>query len=192
MYDTKIFLLKIRLCGIIVTMTNITGEHAPIVIVSAVGKGNRAIGKDNDLLWHVPEDLKRFKKLTMGHPVIMGQKTFESIIDILGKPFPGRTNIVATFDKDFSYEGVKVAHSLEEAVEIAQGENPEEIHIGGGGEIYRQMLPFVDRLHITWFLDEKEGDTFFPEFEEDFEVTKEHEVQEHNGVKYQWVDYKRK
>ena len=151
-------------------MTNIEGEHAPIVIVSAVQKGNRAIGKDNGLLWHVPEDLKRFKKLTMGHPVIMGQKTFESIIEILGKPFPGRTNIVATFDKDYSFdaESVKVVHSLEEAVEVAQSENPEEIHVGGGGAIYEQMLPFVDRLHITWFFDEQDGDTFFPEFEDEF------------------------
>ena len=164
----------------------------PIVIVVGLGREDRALGYKNDLLWHVPEDLKRFKKLTMGHPVIMGQKTFESILEILGKPFPGRTNIVATFDKEFSYEGAKVAHSLEEAVEIAQSENPEEIHIGGGGEIYRQMLPFTERLHITWFFDEQDGDTFFPEFEEDFEVVEESEMQEHNGVKYQWVDYKRK
>lgn len=175
-------------------MTNITSKHAPIVIVSAVAKGNRAIGKNNGLLWHVPDDLKRFKKLTMGHPVIMGQKTFESIVEILGKPFPGRTNIVATFDKDYSFkaDNVKIAHSLEEAVEIAESENPEEIHVGGGGEIYRQMLPFVERLHITWFLDEPEADTFFPEFEGNFEITKEHEVREHAGMKYQWVDYSRK
>ncbi len=173
-------------------MLNIKDNHAPIVIVSAVQKGNRAIGKDNGLLWHVPEDLKRFKELTMGHPVIMGQKTFESIIEILGKPFPGRTNIVATFNKDYKYDGVKVAHSLEEAVEVAQSEDPEEIHIGGGCEIYRQMLPFVDRLHITWFFDDQDGDTFFPEFEDQFEITKQHPVQEHEGIKYQWVDYLRK
>jgi len=173
-------------------MLNITGTHAPIVIVSAIGKLNRAIGKDNDLLWHVPEDLKRFKKLTMGHPVIMGQKTFESILDILGKPFPGRTNIVATHDKSYNYEGAKIVHSLEEAVEIAQSENPTEIHIGGGGEIYRQMLPFVDRLHITWFFDEQDGDTFFPDFEDDFDVVKESEIQNYEGVQYQWVDYVRR
>ena len=175
-------------------MLEIKGEHAPIVIVSAVGKSNRAIGKDNGLLWHVPEDLKRFKKLTMGHPVIMGQKTFESIIEILGKPFPGRTNIVATFDKDYKFddENVKIVYSLEEAVEVAQSEDPEEIHIGGGGEIYRQMMPFVDRLNITWFFDEQDGDTFFPEFEDEFDVVKEHSVLEYDGLKYQWVDYLRK
>lgn len=173
-------------------MTNITGDHAPIVIVSAIGKINRAIGKDNGLLWHVPDDLKRFKELTMGHPVIMGQKTFESILEILGKPFPGRTNIVATFDKNYIHEGVKVVHSLEEAVAVAQSENPKEIHIGGGGEIYRQIIPFVERLHITWFFDEKEGDTFFPEFEDDFDVETELPAQEYDGMKYQWIDYKRK
>ncbi len=175
-------------------MLDIKIKHAPIVIVSAVQKGNRAIGKDNGLLWHVPEDLKRFKKLTMGHPVIMGQKTFESIIEILGKPFPGRTNIVATFDKDYEYknDNVKVVHSLEEAVEVAQSEDPEEIHVGGGGAIYKQMLPVVDRMHITWFFDDQEGDTFFPEFEDQFEITKEQEVQEHDGIQYQWVDYLRK
>ncbi len=175
-------------------MLDIRGDHASIVIVSAVQKGNLAIGKDNGLLWHVPDDLKRFKELTMGHPVIMGQKTFESIIEILGKPFSGRTNIVATFDKNYRYDAdnVKVSHSLEEAVEIAQSEDPKEIHIGGGGEIYRQMLPVVDRLHITWFFDEQDGDTFFPEFEDQFEVTKESPVHEHEGIKYQWVDYSRK
>ena len=173
-------------------MTNITGVHAPIIIVSAMQRGDRAIGKDNGLLWHVPDDLKRFKELTLGHPIIMGQKTFESIIAILGKPFPGRTNIVATFDKDYRYDDVEVAHSLEQAVALAQAENPTEIHIGGGGEIYRQMLPFVERLHITWFEDSKEGDAFFPDFEEQFEVTMEHEPREHEGVTFQWIDYRRK
>ncbi|MCA9360626.1 dihydrofolate reductase [Candidatus Nomurabacteria bacterium] len=157
-----------------------------------MGKPRRVIGKENGLLWHVPEDLKRFKRLTMGHPVIMGQKTFLSIIEILGKPFPGRTNIVATLDKDYKYKGVKVAHSLEEAIELAYSENPTEIHIGGGGEIYRQMMPLVDRLHITWFFDDKDGDAFFPEFEDNFEIVKEHPVMEHNEVKFQWVDYERK
>jgi dihydrofolate reductase len=166
-------------------------KHAPLVIVSAIGKTNRAIGKNNALLWHVPDDLQRFKQLTMGHPIIMGQKTFESILTILGKPFPGRTNIVATFDTNYRHDGATVVHSLEDAVTVAQAENPTEIHIGGGGEIYRQLLPFVERLHITWFFDEREGDTFFPEFEKDFEVVVEHPIRDYQGLKYQWVDYKR-
>jgi dihydrofolate reductase len=110
----------------------------------------------------------------------------------LGKPFPGRTNIVATSNKNYAYEGAHIAHSLEEAVAIAQLENPTEIHIGGGGEIYKQMLPHVDRLHITWYLDQKEADVFFPAFEDDFEITLEHPIKTYNDLKYQWVDYVRK
>jgi dihydrofolate reductase len=164
----------------------------PIVIVAGMAKHTRAIGMKNGLLWHVPEDMKRFKRLTLGHPVIMGRKTFESIIDILGKPLPGRTNIVITRDKNYQPDGAKVAHSLEEALAIANAESPTEIHIGGGSEIYRQSLPLVSRLHITWFFDDKEGDAFFPEFENDFEATITHPTQEHDGLSYQWIDYVRK
>jgi len=164
----------------------------PIVIVAGMSKKDRVIGKRNDLLWHVPADLKRFKQLTLGHPIIMGLKTFESIIKILGKPLPGRTNIVLTRNTDYTFEGVKVAHSLDEAVEIAESENPTEIHIGGGGEVYRQILPHVSRLHVTWYLDDKEGDTFFPQFENDFEIVEEQPIMEHDGLKFQWVDYVRR
>lgn len=167
-------------------------KKAPIVIVAGMGRSDRAIGKENSLLWHVPADMKRFRALTVGHPVIMGRKTFESILAILGKPLPGRTNIIITRDNTYSYEGTKVAHSLEEALEMAQSENPKEIHIGGGAEIYRLVLPQVERLHITWFDDNKTGDTFFPPFEDSFTITKTHEAQEHKGVRYQWVDYGRK
>lgn len=153
---------------------------------------DRAIGNNNELLWHVPADMKRFKALTLGHPIIMGRKTFESILVILGKPLPNRTNIVVTRDKTAVYEGAKVAHSLEEAIAIAESENPNEIHIGGGAELYKQALPLVERLHITWFFDAKPADTFFPAFENDFEVSVEHEAQEHNDLTYQWVDYVRK
>ena len=164
----------------------------PIVIVAGMAKNTRVIGMKNGLLWHVPEDMKRFKRLTLGHPVIMGRKTFESILAILGKPLPGRTNIVVTRDKSYQPDGAKVAHSLEEALDVANAESPTEIHIGGGSEIYRQSLPLVSRLHITWFFDDKEGDAFFPEFENDFDVTIMHPAQEHNGLSYQWVDYERK
>ncbi|MCA9354629.1 MAG: dihydrofolate reductase [Candidatus Kaiserbacteria bacterium] len=167
-------------------------QTAPIVIVSGMSKKDRAIGYQNQLLWHVPADLKRFKTLTMGHPIIMGRKTFESILEILGKPLPGRTNIVITRDTDYHYEGAKVAHSLEEAIEVAQSENPTEIHIGGGAQLYEQALPLTSRLHITWYLDEKEGDAFFPAFEDEFEIDTEHPAQEFEGVAYQWVDYVRK
>ena len=164
----------------------------PVVIVAAMGQNTRVIGNNNQLLWHVPEDLKRFKTLTLGHPIIMGRKTFESIIKILGKPLPGRTNIVVTRDPDYKYAGVKSVTSLEEAFQVAEKENPAEIHIGGGEEIYRQALPYVDRLHLTFFDDDKPGDAYFPEFAEDFIETKKYPSQEHEGLRYQWVDYKRK
>ena len=173
-------------------MQHNTQTRAPIVIVAGMQKSDRAIGKENGLLWHVPADMKRFKELTLGHPIIMGRKTFESILEILGKPLPGRTNIVITRDKKYTQEGATVVHSLSEALQVAQSEHPTEIHIGGGSEIYKQVLPLVSRLHITWFMGDKEADSFFPAFEDDFEVVTEHAPQEHEGMTYQWVDYQRK
>ena len=164
----------------------------PLVIVVAMSRHTRAIGNNNTLLWHIPADLKHFKELTLGHPIIMGRNTFLSIIKIIGKPLPGRTNIVLTRDKDYEYPGVKVAHSLETAVAMAEEENPEEIHIGGGAEIYRQALPSVLKLHVTWVHDEPLADTFFPPFEDDFTITAESGDMEHKGLHYEWVDYVRK
>ena len=129
--------------------------NPPIVIVAGMAHKTRAIGMKNNLLWHVPADMKRFKQLTWGHPVIMGRKTFESVLEILGKPLPGRTNIVVTRDTNYQPDSAKVAHSLEEALDIARTENPTEIHLGGGAEIYRQALPFVSRLYVTWFFATK-------------------------------------
>jgi dihydrofolate reductase len=168
-------------------------SHTPsVVIVVAQSRIRRALGNKNRLLWHIPQDLKRFKEKTLGHPIIMGRKTFESIVTILGKPLPGRQNIVVTRNPDFTYEGVIVASSLEDALAQAQALHPTEIHIGGGAELYTQALPFVDKLFVTFVDDEPEADTFFPEFEHDFVITKEHVAQEHNGLKYQWVDYVRR
>jgi dihydrofolate reductase len=165
---------------------------APIVIVVAMSRHTRAIGNQNKLLWHIPEDLKHFKTLTLGHPIIMGKKTFDSIVSMLGKPLPGRTNIVLTRDQDYEYPGVKVANSIEMALAMAEEETPKEIHIGGGAEIYRQVLPLVSQLHITWVHDEPIADTFFPPFEDEFRVVSESGDLEHNGLHYEWVDYERK
>lgn len=164
----------------------------PVAIVAGMGATTRAIGKENGLLWHVPADMKRFKTLTLGKPIIMGRKTFESIIAILGKPLPGRTNIVITRNPNYFYAGATTATSLAEAFEIAALEQPIEIHIGGGEEIYRQALPFVDRLYLTLFHDALTGDAFFPEFEKDFTATHHHGIQDHAGLSYEWVDYLRK
>lgn len=138
----------------------------PVVIVVALSRKKRTIGYKNKLLWHIPADLKRFKELTLGHPVIMGRKTFESILAMLGKPLPGRTNIVVTRNIDYSYPGIKVATSLEAAFARALEENPTEIHIGGGAEIYKEALPYTDELHLTLVESDTYGDTYFPEYEE--------------------------
>lgn len=126
---------------------------------------NRVIGRNNALPWHLPEDLKYFKRITMGKPIIMGRKTFESI----GKPLPGRTNIVVTRNPDWHHDGVKVVSSLEAARElcesIAEIDGTEEAMVIGGAEIYRQALPLADRLYLTEVHAEVNGDTVFPDFD---------------------------
>lgn len=166
-----------------------------ISIVAALGRA-RVLGKDNQLLWHIPDDLKRFKQLTMGHPVVMGRKTFESILVSLGKPLPGRTNIVVSRQESrgrFSGEGGVVwADSISDAIEKGkEAPGGEEVFIGGGGEIYRQALPFVDKLYLTLIEDDKEGDSFFPEYEDVFKKVVSDEFREHEGLKYRWVDLER-
>lgn len=129
---------------------------------------DNAIGKDNKLLCHLPDDLKFFKQQTMGHPVIMGRKTFESI----GKPLPGRLNIVITRNTDFSVPGVKVMHSVEECVAHLSELKDEKIYIIGGAEIYRQMMPHTDELLVTLIHHQFEADTFFPEIKlDEFKLT---------------------
>lgn len=168
-------------------------NNIPVIIVAGMGRNTRAIGQENGLIWHVPEDMKRFKSLTLGKPVIMGRKTFESILEILVKPLPGRTNIVVTRQADYvAPEGVKVTATLEDAFAEAAKENPGEIHIGGGSELYRQALPYTDKLFITWFDSDAAGDTFFPEFESEFKIVNEQPTQQHENLTYQWVDYERK
>lgn len=158
----------------------------------AIGK-NRELGYKGKLLWHIPDDLKRFKELTRGHPVIMGRKTFESIVGYIGGPLPERANIVVTRNNDFRsrYEGVIVASSLEEAIEKAKTLDSEEIHIGGGAEIYRQVLPQVDKLYLTLIDDEKEADSFFPEYEKGFIKKTFEEAREWKDIKYRWINLER-
>lgn len=168
-------------------------DKAKLIIVAAVSSNTRAMGNKNGLLWHIPDDMKHFKEKTLGHPIIMGRKTFESIIEILGKPLPGRENIVVTRNKEYSYSGVTVFLSLAQALSHARTLDTQEIHIGGGAELYKQALPMVDELYLTLVDDEPlEADTFFPNYSHDFEVAKEHEKRNHEGLSYQWVDYVRK
>ncbi len=163
---------------------------ARVAITVAIGK-NREVGKSGKLLWHISDDLKRFKALTLGHPVIMGRKTFESIVAILGKPLPGRTNIVITRDPHWTYGGVLVFHSLEDALIKARELEQEEIHIGGGADLYKQVLPFVDRLYLTRIDDTKDADTYFPPYETEFTKKISEEAHEENGLRYTWVTLER-
>ena len=166
----------------------------PIVIVAAMAKDSRVIGNNNTLLWHIPDDLKRFKELTLGHPVIMGRKTFDSILAILGRPLPKRTTIILTRDPNFTFnhKDVVVAHSLQAAVDTALKTNPSEINIGGGAELYHHALPYVDRLHLTLVDDNPPGDSYFPEYEDKFTAVTTHPTQFHQNLTYQWVDYERR
>lgn len=126
---------------------------------------NRVIGRNNKLPWHLPNDLKYFKQLTTGKPVIMGRKTYDSI----GKPLPNRVNIVVTRDGNFQADGIKVVHDLPSAIELADAEclisGADEVIIMGGAEIYKLGLPYADRLYITFVHSEVEGDAYFPEFD---------------------------
>lgn len=135
-----------------------------ISIIAAIGRNNE-LGKGNTLLWKLPADMEHFKKITSLHSVIMGRKTFESLGrsptgEPIGKPLPNRRNIVITRDADYKKEGVKVAHSLSEALDVI-GNNNEEIFIIGGGELYAQTMPIADRLYITHVgAEDKSADTF--------------------------------
>lgn len=122
---------------------------------------NLTIGVNNTLPWRCPEDLKHFKALTMGHHMIMGRKTFDSI----GKALPGRTTVVITRNNELKVEGCVVAHSLKEAIAACAGDA--EVFIVGGAELYRQALPLVDTLYITEIQQDVEGDAHFPEFDKD-------------------------
>ena len=117
---------------------------------------NRCIGRDNTLPWRLPADLQRFKRLTLGHTLVMGRKTYESI----GRPLPGRTMLVVTRQRDWAPEGIEVAHSLEQALERARGD---EVFIAGGAQLYQQTMDRVRRLYLTRIEREYEGDTFFPD-----------------------------
>lgn len=159
-----------------------------ISIIVAVAGEKRVIGKKGGLPWYIPAELKRFKSITMGHPVIMGRKTHESI----SRPLPGRTNIVITHDPDYSAEGCLVAHNLEEALRLASNASgDDEVFVIGGGQIYAQVLPLADKLYLTYIDKEIEGDVFFPDYSEFKKVTFESDWQEHKGLRYKFLELER-
>jgi dihydrofolate reductase len=133
---------------------------APTITLIVAVADSGVIGRDNTLPWHLPEDLKRFKRLTMGKPIVMGRKTFESI----GKPLPGRQNIVVTRDPNYRRDGVTVAHDAEAALDAA-GPVP-EIMVIGGAELFRTLLPRAGRIHLTRVHGNIEGDVMWPALDE--------------------------
>ena len=143
-----------------------------MAIIGAIGK-NRELGRGGKLLWHLPDDLRRFKALTVGHPVIMGRKTWESLPRMY-RPLPGRTNIVITRQNGYQAPGAEVVASFEAARSRAErAAGADEIFVIGGGEIYAAALPFADRLYLTLVDAEADADTFFPFYENDFKVVAE-------------------
>src|ERR1700744_5083292 len=157
-----------------------------VSIIVAIGENN-AIGKNNQLLWHLPADLKHFKNKTAGHTIIMGRKTFDSV----GKPLPKRRNIVVT-RQDITIPGCEVVKSIEEGLALCEGED--EVFIGGGAEIYRQAMHLTDIIYLTIIHKNFDADTLFPEI--DYKIWKETEREDHaadekNPYPYSFITLKR-
>ncbi len=147
-----------------------------------------AIGKDNALLWHLPNDLKRFKTITSGHPIIMGRKTYESI----GRPLANRRNIVITTNKELQIPGCEIVNSLAEAVQLTADV---EAFVVGGGQIYRESMAIADRIYLTLVDTELDADTYFPEImPKDWEEVfrEKHHSDEKHQYNYEFIDYIRK
>jgi dihydrofolate reductase len=156
-----------------------------IVAISA----NNAIGKNNQLLWHLPADLKHFKEITSGHTIIMGRKTYDSI----GRPLPNRRNIVITRKTDLQIENVEIVNSLQDAISLCETED--EVFIIGGAEIYKNSISIANRIYLTTVHQEYEADVFFPELNKDewLETFQEHhEADEKNSVAYTFSTLERK
>ena len=158
-----------------------------ITIIAAIAEKN-ALGKDNQLIWHLPADLKRFKKVTLNHHIIMGRKTFES----LGKPLPKRTNIVITRNTNYKAEGCIVVNSLQKAIEAAkEDENPFTL---GGAEIYKQAIKIADELDLTFVHHTFEADVFFPKIDKSVwteTLREDFKADEKNKYDYSFVKFKK-
>jgi len=162
---------------------------APRISIIAALAGNLVIGRDNRLPWHLPADLGRFKALTMGRPMLMGRRTWESLPGLL----PGRSHLVLTRDPDYRADGCRIVHSLEEALEAA-GEVP-ELMVIGGAELYAQALPLADRLYLTLVRACPDGDTFFPDYDPaDWRETdrEDRPADERNPYPYSFLTFERR
>lgn len=155
-----------------------------VSMIAAVGK-NLELGKNNDLIWHFKEDMKFFKETTMGHPVIMGRKTFES----LPKALPGRRNIVISSNPEYKAEGAETVTSVKDALKIVEAE---DVFIIGGGRIYKEFLPYADNLYLTEINAEcKDADTYFPEFNKSDYIKEIVNFYDVNGTEFYHVIYKK-
>jgi dihydrofolate reductase len=160
-----------------------------ITVIAAIAK-NYALGKDNDLIWHLPADLKRFKKITTGHYILMGRNTYESI----GRPLPNRTTIIITRNKNYFKEGCLIANSLEAAIEMAKEEA--QVFIIGGAQIYKETIAkdLAEQLDITFVDNEFEADVYFPEIDAKVwkEVARENfKADEKNEYDYSFISYQK-
>jgi dihydrofolate reductase len=146
---------------------------------------NGVIGDNGTIPWRIPEDMRRFKALTMGHPIVMGRKTWDSFPK---KPLPGRTNIIITRDRGWSAEGAVVTHSLAEALERARSEQPEEINIVGGAAVYLEALPLATHIHLTEVHASPPGDVVIPQFDKtQWSETAREDHQTPDGLRYSYV-----
>lgn len=155
-----------------------------IKLIVAISK-NRVIGDSNKLIWNLPADLKRFKEVTTGHPIVMGRKTFQSI----GRPLPNRRNIIITRDETYEAEGCEVVNSIEEALLLTNN----DCFIIGGGEIYKQTLPISNQIYMTVIDSEFEGDTYFPEIDRSWYISKKEDFlsDDKNAYNYTFIFYER-
>ncbi len=165
---------------------NQSSTTKPVISLVAAMAKNRVIGLNNQMPWHLPADLKHFKAVTLGKPILMGRKTFESI----GKALPGRRNIVISRNSHYLAEGCEVVKSIEEALELTA--NEEEVMVIGGGFLYQAFIDRANRLYLTFIDLETQGDTYFPEFEA-FDLTElnreSYQADETNPYAYQFVTY---
>ena len=158
-------------------------QNTIISLIAAIGK-NRELGDSGKIPWHISEDFKRFKQLTLGHPIIMGRKTWESLPV---KPLPGRYNIVITRDQEFEPEGAIVCNSIENAIEKAREMLKDEVFIIGGGQIFEQSISLADKLYLTIIESDFKADTFFPDYSNFKKVVFE-KMGESGRYKYKFVE----
>jgi len=164
-----------------------------ISIIAAISE-NHVLGKDNDLVWHLPDDMRFFMEKTKGHHVIMGRKNYESIPDKY-RPLPDRTNIVVTRQRHLSFPGCEVSYSIGDALVIAKQNHEREVFIIGGGDIYRQVLDLADKMYLTEISAVLEGDTFFPKIDKNKwkeGSRKKHDIDSDHEFSFDFVEYVKK